>query len=108
MIFFSYLLLIVITVVFWLLPIIDILRSDESNYRQATDRVLWFIIVFFLPPVGGALFLILKPQNPSRYGRHELDSRANAVTDRGNFLSGFPDMKEHDLSLASASRDYKC
>jgi len=43
---------------FWVLPITTIMFSSEADYTQPTDRVLWFILVFFLPPIGGALYFV--------------------------------------------------
>lgn len=46
--------------VFWLWPIVIIMGSAEGDYDQPTDRVLWFIIVFFLPVLGGICFFIFR------------------------------------------------
>lgn len=52
---FLYLLAVLI---FWVLPITLIMFSSEAEYAQPTDRVLWFLLVFFLPPIGGVLFCV--------------------------------------------------
>jgi len=63
---FAFLAYIVLGWFFWLMPIRRIFRSNESSYRQPTNRILWFILVFALPPIGGILFLLV---DPDAYGR---------------------------------------
>ncbi len=46
--------------VFWVLPMGLIFLREEWDFRQPTDRVLWFIVVFFLPVAGGLLYLVVR------------------------------------------------
>lgn len=50
---------VVSTLLFWVWPIVLIMLSSESEFDQPTDRVLWFILVFFLPPIGEILYLVM-------------------------------------------------
>lgn len=43
---------------FWLVPVVLLFMTSESSFDEPTDRVLWFIVVFFLPPVGGVLYWV--------------------------------------------------
>lgn len=52
------LLYIILGIVFWLAPLCWIMASTEQEYRQPTDRVLWFIVLFFLPPADGLIFMV--------------------------------------------------
>ncbi|MEM1354431.1 MAG: hypothetical protein AAGC44_15365 [Planctomycetota bacterium] len=65
-------------VALWLVPLLLVFASDEkTDFRQPTDRILWFVLVFFLPPIGGILW----------YAKILL----HQITDGGSFVPKFPE-----------------
>lgn len=43
-------------VLFWLAAIIDIVRSD---FKRDADKIVWFLFVMILPPIGVLLYLFI-------------------------------------------------
>ena len=47
--------------IFWIIALIDILKSD---FRDTNGKIIWALVVIFLPVIGSILyFLIGKSQN---------------------------------------------
>ena len=40
----------------WLYVVVDILRSD---FKNNTDKMIWFIFIMFMPPLAVPLYFIL-------------------------------------------------
>ncbi len=40
----------------WLVTIIDIVRSD---FKKDTDKIVWFLFVLMIPPLGPLLYLFI-------------------------------------------------
>ena len=47
--------LILTLIVNWAVQLVAIYRLPESHFRQVSDRLLWFMVVLVLFPVGGDL-----------------------------------------------------
>ena len=47
--------LLLVPAIFWLIALIDILQSKFND----NDKLIWFIVVFFLPVVGTILYYVL-------------------------------------------------
>jgi hypothetical protein len=52
----------------WLVTIIDIVRS---KFTSDTDKIIWFIFVMLVPPIGILLYLII--------GRHQKSGRPEKI-----------------------------
>ena len=46
----------VIPSIIWLWALIDVLRSEFTN---STNKVVWILLIFFLPFLGALLYLII-------------------------------------------------
>ena len=57
----------------WLVTIIDIVKSD---FKKDVDKIVWFLFVMIIPPIGAVLYLIIgrfqktKASSFSRYTRY--------------------------------------
>lgn len=58
---------------FWLAAIIDIVKND---FKNSVDKIVWFLFVMLLPPVGIFLYCIIgrsqkiEPEPPIRSARY--------------------------------------
>ncbi len=44
------------SIVLWISALIDILKSD---FRGGSDKIVWLLVVVFLPLLGAALYFII-------------------------------------------------
>ena len=67
---FAAVIIIVAIVLFllWLVTIIDIVRGQFTNN---TDKIIWFLFVILLPPIGILLYFII--------GRHQKSGRPEKI-----------------------------
>lgn len=42
--------------VFWIIALIDILKSD---FRDTNDKIIWALVVIFLPVIGSILYFLI-------------------------------------------------
>jgi Phospholipase_D-nuclease N-terminal len=40
----------------WLVTIIDIVKSD---FKKDVDKIVWFLFVMIIPPIGALLYLLI-------------------------------------------------
>lgn len=40
----------------WLVTIIDIVKSD---FKKDADKIVWFLFVMIIPPIGALLYLLI-------------------------------------------------
>ena len=59
----------------WIVQMVAIYGLSESHFRQPSDRILWFIVVVVLFPVGAVIFLLWN-QGRSRQIREDQEHRA--------------------------------
>lgn len=52
--------------VFWLWMLIDALVS----LRDPVEKILWFLVIFFLHFVGALIYLIVRRPGPARLAHH--------------------------------------
>ncbi len=58
--------LLLILFINWIVQMIAIYQLPESHFQQPSDRILWFIVVVVLVPLGAAVFLV-EPQPGETY-----------------------------------------
>jgi|SRR4051794_29652191 hypothetical protein len=63
--------------------VVDCFRSDDAEIR-GMPKPLWLLVILLLPPVGGALWLILGRQ--STFGTHNRRLRTIGPDDDPDFL----------------------
>ncbi|QCR21461.1 PLDc N-terminal domain-containing protein [Pontibacter sp. SGAir0037] len=49
--------------VLWLWAIIDLLRSD---FRSGTDKLIWAVVIIFVPLLGALLYLLIGRSQKNR------------------------------------------
>lgn len=54
------LLLFLLPTLLWLIALIDILKS---NFKESTSKIIWVLIVIFLPIIGSILYFIIGKEN---------------------------------------------
>ena len=42
--------------IFWIIALIDILKSD---FRDTNDKIIWALVVIFLPVIGSILYFLI-------------------------------------------------
>ena len=42
--------------IFWIIALIDILKSD---FRETNDKIIWALVVIFLPVIGSILYFLI-------------------------------------------------
>ncbi len=52
----SIILLAISLFLFWLVTIIDIVKSD---FKRDADKIVWFLFVMLLPPLGALLYFLI-------------------------------------------------
>ena len=48
--------------IFWVWMLVDILTSN----MESTDKILWFLVVFFLHLIGAIIYYVVKRSNTHR------------------------------------------
>ncbi|MGB3362931.1 MAG: PLD nuclease N-terminal domain-containing protein [Rhodococcus qingshengii] len=74
-----------ITMVLWIFCIVDAITRDDA-YIQHLPKVVWILIIIFIPTLGSILWLVIgRGQNaprayvgPTSYGEYERPGRAMA------------------------------
>ncbi|QXC40720.1 PLDc N-terminal domain-containing protein [Rhodococcus qingshengii] len=74
-----------ITMLLWIFCIVDVITRDDA-YIQYLPKVVWILIIIFLPTLGSVLWLVVgRGQNaprgyvgPTGYGEYERPGRAVA------------------------------
>ena len=54
----------------WLVTIIDIVKSD---FKKDADKIVWFLFVLIIPPIGSFLYLLIgrfKKTETSSFSRY--------------------------------------
>lgn len=54
------LLIFLLPTLLWLIALIDILKS---NFKDSTSKIIWVLIVIFLPIIGSILYFIIGKEN---------------------------------------------
>ncbi len=95
----------------WIYCIVDVITRDESEIRNL-PKIVWLLIVVFLPTIGSLLWLIAgRPRGadvpaPSRFPEYERPGRQPATNpdDDEAFLRGLRERAEQQRRAAEEQK----
>ena len=61
---------------FWLLQIIRVLTTDAKSFEDHKHKLLWFLVVVFVPVVGAIWFVVWRHQTSVKRAQRSAERNA--------------------------------